>query len=331
MPLDYGSILGESQAVRDKAGVFDVSHMARFSFTGAKAQKELDHALGARMSDLPVGKARYSLLLAEDGGILDDLIVYRTTEESFFVVVNASNRIRDWETLTARLSATEAADITLDGGGILALQGPQAKTILSQIIKTEDFCPEFLDLAYLRKTPFGNLFLARTGYTGEHGYEIFTAPGQTKDIWNALLEAGALPAGLGSRDVLRLEAGLPLYGHEIHETVTPFEAGLGFGVMGWKHRTFVGSDALPHVHPPKRKLIGFLGEKRVPREGYRVLSDGIEVGVICSGAWSATLDKPIATALVQENCNGPWAVDIRGKETPVHITNLPFVPHRSRD
>ena len=331
MPLDYGSILKEARTVRAGAGLFDVSHMARFRFSGPAAQAELDHALGARMTDLPVGKARYSLLLAEDGGILDDLIVYRAMEEDFFMVVNASNRARDWEALSSRLDRTDAEDLTLDGGGILALQGPSAQQILAGVIGVEDFCPAFLDLAYLRDTPFGNLFMARTGYTGEHGFEIFTTPGQTEALWSALLVAGAAPVGLGARDVLRLEAGLPLYGHEIHEKVTPFEAGLGFGVRGWKERTFVGSAALTAAHPPSRKLVGFLGEKRVPREGYPVLSAGSEAGVICSGVWSANLDRPIATALVNQDCDGPWTVDLRGKELPVEITELPFIPHRSRD
>jgi len=330
MPLDYGSILEESRTVRNAAGLFDVSHMARFQFQGNSVAEELDAALGARMTDVPVGKARYSLLLAEDGGILDDLIVYRTQADEFFVVVNASNRARDWEALTARLSTTTCSDLTEDGGGILALQGPEAHQILSDLAGTNEFCSEFLDLGHLSATPVGDLFIARTGYTGEHGYEIFLAPGQAEPVWNALLERGAQPVGLGARDVLRLEAGLPLYGHEIHEGVDGFEAGLRFGMRGWKDRTFVGSATLAERSTPSRKVVGFLGEKRVPREGYPVLSNGKQVGTICSGIWSATLERPIATALVDIDSAGPWSVDLRGKELPLEETDLPFVPHNSR-
>ncbi len=331
MPLDYGSILEESRAVRTAAGVFDVSHMARFWFRGPAAAAELDHALGARMEDLEVGKARYSLLLAEDAGILDDLIVYRTGEEEFFMVVNAANRLRDRETLTSRLRETRFEDATEDGGGILALQGPKARRILSALAGRDDFCPAFLDLAWLEPEGLGRLFVARTGYTGEHGYELFATADQIEALWRRLLELGAAPVGLGARDVLRLEAALPLYGHEIHEGTNPFEAGLRFGVRGWKSRDFVGAEALRAAPEPARELIGLYAEKRVPREGYPLLAGGREVGVVCSGIWSATLDRPIATAYCEKGVDGPLAVSARGKEMPVERAELPFVPHRSRD
>lgn len=331
MPLDYGSILEESKKVRLGAGLFDVSHMARFWFRGPQAEKELDSALGARMDDLSLNKARYSLLLQQDAGILDDLIVYRTGEEEFFMVVNAANRQRDLDTLSKRMNGASFEDVTEDGGGILALQGPRSREILEALSGRSGFCPAFLDLATLEIPKIGPITIARTGYTGEHGYEIFFQPNQATELWSRLLELGAAPVGLGSRDVLRLEAGLPLYGHEIHEKVNPFEAGLRFGIRGWKTRNFVGSDTLRALPEPTREIIGFTAEKRVPREGYPVLCDGREVGTICSGIWSANLDKPIATALVEKNLEGSFTVSFRGKEMPVEVSTLPFVPHRSRD
>jgi len=329
MPLDYGSILGESRAVREGSGVFDVSHMARFRFRGPQAAAELDHALGGAILDQPVGKARYTMILAEDGGILDDLITYRTGDEEIFMVVNAANRERDWGLLTARLRETEAEDLTLDGGGILALQGPDAPRVLAALAGVEQV-PGFLDLAWLPSS-HGELFVAGTGYTGEKGYEIFATAAQMVPVWEALMAAGVAPVGLGARDVLRLEAALPLYGHEIHEGVTPFEAGLRFAVKGWKTREFIGGEALRALPEPGRELVGLTADKRVPREGYPVLCGGEQVGVVCSGVWSATLEKPIATAYLKKGIDGPLAVDVRGKELPVERVPLPFVPHRSRD
>ena len=329
MPLDYGSILGESRAVRTTAGIFDVSHMARFLFRGDDVAEQLDRALGGAIIDQPVGKARYTMILQEDGGIMDDLITYRTAEDEIFMVVNASNRERDWDILMERLPELECSDLTEDGGGILAIQGPESKRLLAELSGSDDFCPEFLDLGQL-DSPFGELFIARTGYTGEHGYEIFVTAEQIVPVWEKLIELGAAPVGLGSRDVLRLEAALALYGHEIHEGVTPFDAGLRFAVKGWKTRDFIGGDALRAIENVERELIGFTAEKRVPREGYKVFCDGEEVGVICSGVYSATLEKPIATAMVKKGCDGAFSVDYRGKQLPVERAATPFVAHRSR-
>lgn len=333
MPLDYGSILEESRAVRSGAGLFDVSHMARFLFTGPKVAEELDHALGGCVTDQAVDTARYTMILDEHGGILDDLITYRTAEDEFFMIVNASGRARDFETLTSRLGSTVASDLTEDGGGILALQGPEAHRILEALTPDRGFCPRFLDLGFLN-SEYGELFIARTGYTGEHGYEIFVTAEQIEPVWARLVELGARPVGLGARDVLRLEAALPLYGHEIHERINPIEANLRFAIKGWKTRNFIGADALrafAAAGPPARELIGLTAEKRVPREGYPVLCNGETVGQVCSGVWSATLEKPIATAYVRAGITGPLTVDVRGKEISVERAALPFVPHRSRD
>jgi aminomethyltransferase len=325
--------LEESKTVRAGAGLFDVGHMARFRFRGENVAQELDAALGGRVEDQEIGMARYTMLLQKDGGILDDLITYRISETEYFMVVNASNRERDADILRQRISTTSFEDETEDGGGILALQGPDSLALLQSLTGQTELAPPFLGLAF-PDSPLGTLFVARTGYTGEHGYEIFVTAAQAVPVWEKLLELGARPVGLGARDVLRLEAALPLYGHEIHEAVTPFEAGLRFGVRGWKTRDFIGGDALRQIdsdQATQRSVVGLSAEKRVPREGYPLLCEGVEVGVVCSGVWSASLNRPIATAFLQNGVDGPLTVSARGKEFPVKITDLPFVPHRSRN
>ncbi len=329
MPLDYGSILEESRAVRETAGLFDVSHMGRFFLHGPEVGAALDRALGGRIEDLPVEMARYTLILDEGGGILDDLLVYRLGEDDWMLVVNAANRERDAAVLRERLAPLALDDRTRDGGGILALQGPESPRLVAAVAPGAEDLP-FLGLGRF-DAPWGPLLVARTGYTGERGYELFPTAAQLVPLWERLLELGARPVGLGARDVLRLEAAMPLYGHEIHEGVDPREAGLGFAIRGWKERDFVGGDALRAAGPPRRELVGLTAEKRVPRQGYPVLAGDRVVGEVCSGAWSAALDRPIATALVERGVDGPLAVDLRGKPLPVERVPLPFVPHRSRD
>ncbi len=332
MPLDYGSILAEARAVRESAGLFDVSHMGRFHLKGPRAVEELDHALGGRLTDLPTGKARYTLLLDPRGTILDDLIVYRTGENEFFLVVNAANRAADFQALGERLSTTLLEDHTLDGGGILALQGPDSRRQLAVLAGGVDsFCPAFLDLGRLEIPGVGPLPIARTGYTGEHGYELFPDGDQIRTVWDRLLAAGVKPVGLGARDVLRLEAALPLYGHEIDASTNPFEAGLRFAIRGWKERDFIGGEALRGLPEPSRELIGLTATKRTPRPGYQLLADGREAGKVCSGVWSATLGHPIAIAWLEKGAEGPLAVRSQGREFPVERVPLPFVPHRSRN
>lgn len=331
MPLDYGSILDEARMVRSAAGLFDVSHMARIRVDGPQAAAALDSALAATCVDLESGKARYTLLLQEDAGILDDLIVYRQGEERFLLVLNAANRERDLDALLPRLTASPPHDCTEDGGGILALQGPDSAAVLASICG-EDSPLGFLELRQLDVRGVGRLWISRTGYTGEHGYELFFEPGQGPSLWDLLLEAGARPAGLGCRDVLRLEAAMPLYGHEIHEGIDPFTAGLRFGCRGWKERTFVGGDALRALPDPTRGLVGLTSPTgRVPRNGYQLLQGDRAVGTVCSGAFSATLNKPIATAYLDLACDGPLECEHRGRRFPVERVDLPFVPHRSRN
>lgn len=332
MPVDYGSILNEAKAVRENCGVFDVSHMARFVFRDENIAEKLDYALGGSITDQPTGTARYTMLLNDNGGIIDDLLTYRLSEDEFMLVVNASNRARDWECLTKRITNTACSDITEDGGGILALQGPNSLKILRQLSNNDSLAPDFLAVCDI-ETPYGNLLIARTGYTGEHGYELFPTAEQIIPLWEFLIGLGVTPVGLGSRDILRLEAALPLYGHEIDEGITPFEANLRFGVRGWKTRNFIGGEALRQIKDVSRQIIGLTCEKRIPREGYPVLCNGKVIGKVCSGAMSVVLNQPIATALVSSSIplDANFSIDFRGKTLKASYQKLPFVPHRSRD
>ncbi|NUU23414.1 MAG: glycine cleavage system aminomethyltransferase GcvT [Streptomycetaceae bacterium] len=336
MPLRYGSESAEHRAVRDAAGLFDLTHMGEIAVTGPAAARALDHALVGYISKIGVDRARYTMICDADGGILDDLIVYRTGESAFLVVANASNAAVVAEQLAARADGfdAEVADRS-DDYALLAVQGPHAVAILAPLTG--------LDLGQVkyyaadRTTVAGvDVLLARTGYTGEDGFELFCAPGDAKRLWTSLSEVGAahgmIPAGLSCRDTLRLEAGMPLYGHELSRSVTPYEAGLARVVRLDKPDDFVGRDALAarEKEGPHATLVGLRSPgRRVPRAGYAVLDPDTKasIGEITSGAPSPTLGAPIAMAYVPLDRAEPGtrlAVDIRGTAEPVDVVPLPF-------
>lgn len=338
MPLRYGSEREEHLAVRTKAGLFDLSHMGEITVTGPQAGELLDHALVGFISALGVLRARYTMICREDGGILDDLIVYRTAENEYMVVANASNAQVVLDALTERAAGFDAeVRDDRDAYALIAVQGPEANGILASV--TDADLPGLKYYALLPATVAGkDVWLARTGYTGEDGFEIFCAPADASELWQALTEAGApvglIPCGLSCRDTLRLEAGMPLYGHELSTDLTPFDAGLGRVVRFDKEGDFVGRKALEaaaaqaELNPP-RKLVGLVSEgRRVPRAEYDVVStDGTPIGRITSGAPSPTLGKPIAIAYVDAAHAEPGtavAVDVRGKHEPVEVVALPF-------
>ena len=336
MPLRYGSETAEHNAVRTNAALFDLSHMGEIAVTGPGAGAALDYALCGWPSLLSVGRARYTMLCAPDGGILDDLIVYRQGTDRFLVVANAANTSVVLAELAERCSplgavVTDESEAT----GLVSIQGPNGCGILSAVTD--------LPLASMPYYAGGygavagrEAWVARTGYTGEDGFEIFCAPADCEPIWDALTATGGaegLPAaGLAARDTLRLEAGMPLYGNELGPDVTPYEAGLGRVVRLDKPGDFVGRQALAAraAEGPRRTLIGLLGEsRRVPRHGYAVLSaDGDRVGVVTSGAPSPTLGTPIAMAYVEGDAGGPFGIDIRGKTEQAEVTGLPFYDRR---
>jgi aminomethyltransferase len=338
MPLRYKSETAEHNTVRTDAALFDLSHMGEIVVTGPGAGAALDYAVTGWPSALAVGRARYTMLCAPDGGILDDLIVYRQAETRFLVVANAANADVVLAELAKRCSGT--AQVTDESAvtGLISIQGPNGSGLLSSL--TDIPLAEMKYYAGAYGTVAGReAWVARTGYTGEDGFEIFCAPADCEPLWDALSAAapgGVPPAGLAARDTLRLEAGMPLYGNELGQDVTPYEAGLGRVVRLDKPGDFVGRDALAARAEagPRRKLIGLLaGSRRVPRHGYAVLSGPVlssaaTTGVITSGAPSPTLGRPIAMAYVEPDATGPFGVDVRGNTEPAEETALPFYDRR---
>ncbi|MBO0775470.1 MAG: glycine cleavage system aminomethyltransferase GcvT [Actinobacteria bacterium] len=340
MPLRYRSETTEHQAVRRAAGLFDLSHMGEITVTGPGAGAALDYALAGHLSILQPGRARYTMICADDGGVLDDLIVYRLAGEEFLVVANAANTLVVAQALLERASGHRAqvSDRTSDYA-LIAVQGPRAARILGGLASIP-----LEPVKYYASQPATvagrQVLLARTGYTGEDGFELFTRPEDAGDVWSALTRAGEpeglIPAGLAARDTLRLEAGMPLYGNELSRAVTPFEAGLGRVVKFGKPGDFVGRAALARRAEagPVQVLTGLAGQsRRVPRHGYQVLWDGTAAGTVTSGAPSPTLGIPIAMAyldpavapLAADDTSGArLAVDIRGRAEPARAVSLPF-------
>ena len=325
MPIQYTSIVAEHLAVRQAAGLFDVSHMGQFWVRGPQALALLQFITVNDLGKLKVGRAQYSMLPNDRGGLLDDIYVYRAAETEYLVVVNAANRDRDWEHLVQQsagydLNWQDQSDQT----ALLALQGPQAAALLQTLTH--------LDLAQVRKNDtltaqLGSwqVRLARTGYTGEDGFEIFVAAGEAEALWEALLQAGALPCGLGARDTLRLEAGYPLYGHELGQETNPLCTHLAWAVKLTKE--FYGKQALLTASC-SQNLVGLRLEQGIPREGYAVLHQGRVVGRVTSGTQSPSLKKGIALAYVDQEWavqGAPLAVEIRGQAQPATVVPLPFV------
>ncbi|MER7502370.1 glycine cleavage system aminomethyltransferase GcvT [Nonomuraea pusilla] len=331
MPLRYGSESAEHNAVRTAAGLFDLSHMGEIFLTGPQAGEALDHALVGHLSALVPGRARYTMIVNERGGVLDDLIVYRLADDEFMVVANASNYEKVAEELINRSKSYDVVvEDRSDRVALIAVQGPRAQEILATLTDAD------LDgLKYYAGLPGvvdgRKALIARTGYTGEDGFELFVANDDAAPLWHALMAAGEpygiRPAGLSSRDTLRLEAGMPLYGNELNVELTPFDAGLGRVVKFDKPGDFVGRAALEAVkdQPPARRLVGLVARgRRVPRHGYPVTKDGAVVGEVTSGAPSQSLGKPIAMAYVDAGAHEGLAVDIRGSQEPVDLVELPF-------
>jgi aminomethyltransferase len=337
MPLRYSSDLAEHHAVRNSAGLFDLSHMAEIEVRGPQAAQFLDYALSNRLSILQEGQAKYSLLLTETGGVIDDLIVYRLGPELYWIVANAANRSAAFEALTLRLGSfeVEVSDIS-DAWVLIAPQGPRARAILGGIPSLVPQVP-LEQLRYYRITPAtvgaSKGFIARTGYTGEDGFELFVPAADALAVWETIVAAGAAHeltlCGLACRDTLRLEAGMPLYGHELGLDVHPYQAGLA-RVLDHQKDRFVGKEALAGGEDSTRRvLVGLRAEgKRAPRAEYPVTTtSGAVIGVVTSGALSPTLGFPIAMAYVERDCayqGAEIAVDVRGQSLPVTVTALPF-------
>jgi len=354
MPLRYSSDIAEHRAVREAAGLFDLSHMGGVSITGPEAGAFLDHALVGNLSALREMRARYTMICADDGGVLDDLIVYHNAPGEYFLVSNAANADTVLVALLERAAGFDVAVRDVSAGqALIAVQGPRAEEILREVL-TED--PEISggtaldDLRYYAclGMRFGDesVLVARTGYTGEDGFEVWVDVPHAVPLWRAFLAAGEphglVPAGLSARDSLRLEAGMPLYGHELDTTTTPFDAGMGRIVKLDKTHDdgtpveFVGRAALAarRESAPARVLVGLRGTGRRPaRAGYAVVqpdadgAPGPQVGTVTSGAPSPTLGHPVAMAYVTPEVSAEGtelAVDVRGRAEPFVVVPLPF-------
>ena len=334
MPVQYSSIIAEHKAVRNSVGVFDVSHMGEVFVTGEKALDFVQHITINDASKLIPGRVQYSAMCYPDGGIVDDLLVYRISEKEFMLVVNASNKDKDFNWMNVNNSfGVEIVDESNEYS-LLAVQGPKSKAVLQKI------CGKPLDLEYYHffsaEIAGVEMLVSRTGYTGELGYELYFKGDEAtaEKIWNAIFEAGKefdiQPVGLGARDSLRLEMGFCLYGNDIDQTTNTIEAGLGW-ITKLKKSEFIAKDVLVKAKEegPKRKLVPMISdEKAFPRHGYDISADGKKIGNITSGTVSPILDKAIALGYVEL----PYSKEgnkinfvIRGKEIPAVITKLPFV------
>ncbi|QGU05046.1 glycine cleavage system aminomethyltransferase GcvT [Corynebacterium comes] len=340
MPLKYDNELDEHRAVRTAAGLFDLSHMGEIRVIGEDAPAYLDHVFISTLSTMPLFKAKYTMIVDESGGILDDLIVYRLGDTEFLVVPNAGNTDVVWEAMQARVEdravslSNESQDLSL-----VAVQGPRAEEILLELVSEQDraavtemkyYTCAYIDLLGER------VLCARTGYTGEDGFEIITSNAHGPQVWDALLRAGRdhgiRPAGLAARDSLRLEAGMPLYGNELTRDITPVEAGMS-AVIQKKAVPFVGSGALVDREPTEY-IIGLRGlGRRAARSGAEVYLDDELIGHVTSGQPSPTLGYPIALALLRTDVTGQGVeleVDIRGKRHPFEIVVTPFYTRPGR-
>lgn len=328
MPLQYSGVIAESLAVRQRAGMFDVSHMGRFRIFGAEALSFLERMTTNDVSKLTDGSGQYSLLCYSEGTCVDDIMVYRLSEKEFQMVVNAANREKDWRWLQAHVpEGVEMVDQTFETV-MIAVQGPEAVERVASLAGGS-----------LKEVPrFGTAlvdidgwmaFLARTGYTGEDGFEMIVPVEYAVGVWEALYDRGVVPCGLAARDVLRLEAGLPLYGHELSDKINPIEAGLGWVCS--KSKEFIGAEVINRVRRegPLRKLMGIkMDSKIVPREGYSVLVNEEAVGVVTSGVFSPVLNRGIGFALLRAEVaepNKPCKVDVRGRLQPAWIVGKRFL------
>ena len=342
MPVRYTSDLAEHHAVRTAAGLFDISHMAEIEVHGPDAATFLDFAVSGRMSALAVDQAKYTLLLDAGGGIVDDLIVYRAADDAFLVVANAGNRDAAVTALTERARSLDVVvDDRTDDIALIAVQGPRSQEIVEATTQIAEPSPPLGELKYYRRghadfvAADGTrvpVHIARTGYTGEDGFELFIRASAAGELWDALLSAGEpfglVPAGLAARDTLRLEAGMPLYGHELGPDILPAQAGLG-RVVAQDKDDFVGKSALEAIIASEAPvLVGLVSEgRRAGRAGYAVRNGDETVGEVTSGALSPTLGHPIALAFVPAALAAEGtelAIDVRGTPIPATVTALPF-------
>ena len=325
MPIQYSNITDEHQAVRQHCGVFDVSHMGEVLVSGTDAERYVNHIFTNNVEGLAVGKILYGMMCYENGGVVDDLLVYKMADDRFFLVINAANIDKDWAWIQLQ---AEGFNVTLDNQsdyyGQLAVQGPEAERIMEEILNLP--CSE---LTFYTFKTMGDVIVSRTGYTGEDGFEIYATPDYINQCWDKLMAAGVTPCGLGCRDTLRFEVGLPLYGDELSAEITPIMAGLGMFVKLDKEE-FVGRDALAKqkAEGVAQKLVGIeLQDKASPRHGYTVMKDGQPIGTVTTGYHTISTDKSVCMALIDSQyapLGTELEVQIRKKVFPGTVVKKRF-------
>ena len=325
MPIQYSNITDEHQAVRQHCGVFDVSHMGEVLVSGTDAERYVNHIFTNNVEGLAVGKILYGMMCYEDGGVVDDLLVYKMADDRFFLVINAANIDKDWAWIQLQ---AEGFNVILDNQsdyyGQLAVQGPEAERIMEEILNLP--CSE---LTFYTFKTMGDVIVSRTGYTGEDGFEIYATPDYINQCWDKLMAAGVTPCGLGCRDTLRFEVGLPLYGDELSAEITPIMAGLGMFVKLDKEE-FVGRDALAKqkAEGVAQKLVGIeLQDKAIPRHGYTVMKDGQPIGTVTTGYHTISTDKSVCMALIDSQyapLGTELEVQIRKKVFPGTVVKKRF-------
>lgn len=350
MPVQYTSILKEHAAVRTAAGLFDVSHMGVFEVTGNDAEAALQALVPNNIARLKDHGGLYTQLCQADGGVIDDLLIFRWHAERYWLIVNAGNRQVDFDWVTQHLKSYASRLQSLaDHTGILALQGPRAESLLQRLMDEQDLQSNtpLASLMPFHLTPVSgsvDFVVSRSGYTGEDGFELYVPYAHLVSLWTDLLKLGEtnglVPVGLGARDTLRLEAAMPLYGHELDRQTTPLEAGLGWSVkLGTEAKAqpdFIGKDALiaQNQNPLPRQRIGFImpDSRRAPREGYPLFMEDTQVGVVTSGSLSPTLGYPIGMGYLKApyyDQETPITLEIRGQRYPVERVTLPFYRRKS--
>ncbi len=326
MPIQYSGIVDEHQAVRQHCGVFDVSHMGEVAVKGKDAERYVNHIFTNDVSQMSTGKILYGMMCYENGGVVDDLLVYKMADGDFFLVINAANIDKDWEWIQQQ---AEGFDVELrncsDDYGQLAVQGPEAEAVMEEVLNIR--CQE---LTFYTFKTIGDVIVSRTGYTGEDGFEIYGTPEYIRECWDKLLASGRCkPCGLGCRDTLRFEVGLPLYGDELSADISPIMAGLGIFVKLDKEE-FIGKEALVRqkAEGVEKKLVGIeLADKAIPRHGYTVLKDGEPIGEVTTGYHTISTDKSVCMALIDSRyakLDTPLDIQIRKKVFPGKVVKKRF-------
>ncbi|MCP1186157.1 glycine cleavage system aminomethyltransferase GcvT [Paenibacillus sp. 1781tsa1] len=333
LPVQFSGIQKEHEAVRERAGLFDVSHMGEFTVQGEQAEAFLQQMTTNDVTTLVPGQAQYTLMCYPDGGVVDDLLVYKLEDQHYMLVVNASNIDKDWAWLQEHLIPGVSMTNDSEQTALLALQGPLAVDIIGKVTDTDVSAIEPFRFVQDAEVCGAKLLLSRTGYTGEDGFELYVPADQAAVVWNGLMQAGEghglVPTGLGARDTLRFEAKLPLYGQELSATISPLEAGVGMFVK-LNAGPFIGHEALLQQKNdgPARKLVGIeVLERGIPRPHYPIYAEGVQIGEVTTGTQSPTLKRNLGLALIDSKYTAlgtPLEIEIRGKKLKAEVVKTPF-------